>query len=408
MYLSGLWHKIIGYVMIKIIGLNCENTINYACKNAINIWDVKRLSYTCICVKTTYKGYRTLRKKFDSEVKITVVRACGLACMVRKFYFRKALFWGLIVVSSIIVSLSMFFWEIDILGEKTISEQEILSFIEDKGIKAPMLRKRGGYELIENSIEINFDQIYWADFKPRGVKLCLEVVEEEAERKSACKYTCADVVAKKDGHITKVLVFKGESIIEENKSIKKGDVIIKGEYYDEKGNYRSYLADGEVYADIWYTGGYGMCIYDEVFVRTGQYFDKEYIEILGQVGIKKNNADYEYCESEILSEDYVFKNLALPIKHKFERVYELKTVRKKKDIRLVKSEVKNKAYEIAYDQILNQDIIEEKVIFYQKDDKIEVAVFLKTNENIAEIIEYENYYEYFEQEEDILDKQEGN
>jgi similar to stage IV sporulation protein len=384
-------HALVGYVLVKIEGLNCERIINYASNNGIRIWDIKRVSYTHVRIKTSFGGYKKLNSAFNDDTKITILHAYGIAAKANRVFARKALFFGCLVTILFTWLLSRFFWSITIIGQQSIDSENIYQYIEALGIDTPTLKKNIDYTEIERKIEVHFDDVFWANFTPNGVHLILEVVEKKSYENRIDNETCSDVVASKDGYITKVLAYRGNKIITENTMVTKDDVIIQGEYIDQKGNYRFYNASGVVYADIWYTGKHTSALFDTVQIRTGNSYDQTYIEIFGVSSNTQKAKAFVLSQTEIKSSKELFGNLAIPIKKVTARVYEIKTIKKRKNERQLRKEIYETAYVKAKQNVNNQDIIDEKVIFIEKDDKIEAIVFLKTNENIARIAIKNNY-----------------
>jgi similar to stage IV sporulation protein len=387
MIIEYIWNLLIGYVIITVEGLSMEKLINLAALSDIKVWELSRTSYTHLTAKTTLIGYKKLKKIADDKYNIKVFKSKGITSEVRRLYLRKALFFGILVSLLIGFIISMFVWQIEIVGTNNLSKDTLLDEVYNMGLKTPVLKKNLNLEKIEDDIIIQHKEISWANFSYKGIKLHLEIVETSVPKSPKDPFISTNVVAKKDGYITKILVLEGEPSVTEGMTVKKDQTLIKGEYFDEKGNFRIYDAEGIVYADVWYMGEQSVPMFDEITIRTGRSTEAKYLMLGKSKGVINSGIKYDNYESEIESCIYLGENLAIPIKLVCEKKFETIKVSKRRDSDEIRNIAKNKAYETAFDKILfGTEIIKEKIVFSQKDDKIYASAFLKTNEDIAKKI----------------------
>ena len=57
-----IWLYLKGYVIIKIEGLTLERFLNLAATKDIYLWDIKRIDYTILKMKTTIEGFKSLKE----------------------------------------------------------------------------------------------------------------------------------------------------------------------------------------------------------------------------------------------------------------------------------------------------------------------------------------------------------
>lgn len=236
-------------------------------------------------------------------------------------------------------------------------------------------------EIVKNILDNNKDKIEWLEIERVGVKYIVRVEEriinnipEEAQKRH--------VVASKDGIIMHIDASKGEITKKINDYVKKGDIIISGNITKGEEVKNSVVAEGNVYAEVWY----------EVEVEMPFTYKEEY-----KTGNSKNtltlsffNKKYSlfdfkpYKDKEIL-ETIIFKNNILPIKLSYNKEEELKVI----DEVYTRDEAIEKAIELAKKKLsikLNDD---EKILFEKKlktkenNSTILVTVFFKVYENIT-------------------------
>lgn len=238
-----------GYVTIVIEGFFVERFINICRNNNIVLLDIERQNNTYLKVKILKSDFRDIRhiaKKTKCKVKIE--KKSGLPFFVNKYRKRKIFAIAILVIAIFIFTLTKFIWNIEIIGNDKISDEEIMSMVSEYGINRGVLKKNIDTEKISNAIRLERDDISWIGINIKGTNVSINVKEaietpEVIDRKEIC-----NVVAKENAIISKIVVHNGTPRVEVGAEVKKGDILVEGVMEG------THLGDRLVHADANITG----------------------------------------------------------------------------------------------------------------------------------------------------------
>ena len=247
-------------------------------------------------------------------------------------------------------------------------------------------------DIITNDIlNDNPTSLEWLSITRVGMNYVVRV-EERIIKKEENGSLPRDIIAKKDGMITKVINNKGESLVRSGDYVKKGDCLISGKImlYDEVKGTTS--ASGTVYANVWYETEIKIPLTREEIIKTGK---KRYnININNKIFLKNK---YKFFYQENIKE---LKILGLKIKIYREVEYD------KKIVKLSDEMLDKEAFKLLEENFNKKlkgsgEIISKKVLKKsQNNSTIEYRIFVVTNEIISG-------YSYFS-EGDINDSSKSN
>ncbi|MGO1469080.1 MAG: sporulation protein YqfD, partial [Tissierella sp.] len=201
-----IWNYLKGYVIIKVKGLSLERLLNLALVNDIYLWNVKRTSNIEIEASISILGYRELEKIVNKVgCKIEIKERNGLPFFIDKFKKRKTLGIGIIVFFVLISILSSIIWKIEIIGLEQIPEEEIIKELENSDIKIGEFKKDIDKEIVQNKILENFKYISFIQAKIKGVKLIIDIKEEDMPIVDKYNDYPSNIVAKRKGVISNII-----------------------------------------------------------------------------------------------------------------------------------------------------------------------------------------------------------
>lgn len=364
-----------GVVTIEAQSLALEKFINLLWKNNIQIMNIKRLNISTAIMDIRLKDYykiNDISKKTKTKVK--VVKRAGMAFLIIKAKKRIALLLGIFLFAGIIYFLSTFIWNIDIVGEKTLTPYEIRQQLLTMGVKPGILKKHINVNNIEEKLyELN-PNIMWAKVRIEGSKLEINATERQSPPNIINDNTICDLVAKKDGQIIRVYTKAGTAIVKKNDIVKKGQVLVKGEQGDENNPYEVH-AEGSVIARTFYEQIKTVDIKGNKTERTGRSIDNWYINIKNsRLYLKKSINKFNKYDTIIDKKGLIY----------FEKIYETKEVpfelNKKDTINDIEKELENKIT-ISIDRSIK--IVDKIVDADEVDNKLIIRLVLIGEENIA-------------------------
>lgn len=217
-----LIYYILGYATISVEGYFIERFINICISKGIFLWNVKRKKssflFTNIAIKD-FKKIRQIAKTTKCHVKIEKKK--GLPFLLHRYKKRKIFIGLLVMMILIIIGLSNFIWNIEIIGNQTILSEELLSQINDYGLKTGMLKAKVNTKEVISNIRLHRDDVAWIGIKLIGTNAIVEIVEADKKPEIIKEDEYCNIISDKDGVITKVNVQNGTALV------KTGDIVTK-------------------------------------------------------------------------------------------------------------------------------------------------------------------------------------
>ena len=263
-----------GYVKAEVYGFAPERLMNLLIHNEIVIWDVEYTEQGYIF----YTGRRNLMNMRPflqkTNMKLKILEKHGLPYFFKKNKKRAVFLVGFIMASMLLYVLSLFVWEVTVVGESHLVAESILKQIEKKYVPLGTMKKEVNCTKLEEMLRKDFDEISWVSCELKGTGLTIYLEEGMAPLKKDVAVETGDIVASKDAVITKMITRAGTPVAKVNDTVKKRDILISGTIYIYDDNNEvletSYIAaDGDVYGTRTYT-------YED-YVNL-QYYEKKYYE----------------------------------------------------------------------------------------------------------------------------------
>ena len=130
-----------GYVNLAIEGFFVERFINICRSKNIILQNLHRENSSYIKVKilkSDFKEIRHIAKKTKCKVKIE--RKSGIPFLVNKYRKRKIFAVATVVIVIFIFTLTKFIWNIEVVGNENISDQEVINLISEHGIEVRKIK----------------------------------------------------------------------------------------------------------------------------------------------------------------------------------------------------------------------------------------------------------------------------
>lgn len=387
-----IWNYLKGYVIIRIEGLTLERLLNLALVNNIYLWNVRRISSLEIEVTLSIPGFKELKslvKKVGCKVELIEKR--GLPFILHRLKKRKMLGFGFIIFWSIIIFLISFIWDIEIVGTEQTPNEKIINLLSDHNIKPGRLKKGISEDNIRSIILNEFDYFSFLEVRIKGVKLIVEVKEQDIEPEKVDKDYPAHIVAKKKGVIEKVIAKNGIALVKQGEIVDENQILISG-YIENQNQTSGYFvhAEGEVLARTRYTVVKEVPIVKKDKRETGKTYR--------QFGLKMNDKGIKIMAGEIPYENYIeevkekkiinldFINIDIPFRFVTYEYKEVELVEVKQDIDFLKKASHLSAIEEINKQLPKDAEILSKNSIYTIDDNIlTTKVTIETIEDISKI-----------------------
>lgn len=363
---------LIGYINIEIEGYYIERFINTCMKNDIFLWGIKRKMSTMLYAKIGADDLKQAKEIAEKhQCKITEKSQKGIPFLIEKYKKRKIFFIALIIFIAILFTLSKFVWNIEITGNEKIETNEILEEVKTSGLKIGMFKKCVNIEEIVNKIRLDRDDIAWIGIELKGTNAIVKVVEAEEKPEIIDENDFSNIVASKEGEITKVIAQNGTVMVEVGQQVKKGDILIAG-VMEGKYTDKYYVnSNGSVKAKIKYSLTERIDKNEVIKNPTGKKENKHSIKIKDfRINFYRKNSKFEKYETEITNKKLtLFSNFYIPVEF----------------IKTTNSEINESINPHNYNEA--KEIGEKKI-----DEKVQKLIEGEITEKNTEITEFQNYY----------------
>ena len=366
---------------VKIEGKDVKRFVKTLYRRGIELLNI---CYTDdnIYIKLDKKNYdKLLEIKTIYEIKLT--RIYGFAKW--KYLLKHNMIFIISTLAGLffLLLLSNITFEIEVVHRKEEIRSLIYKELDRYNIKKYSLVKTFDEQeqVVKNILDNNKDKLEWLEIERVGVKYIIRV-EERIINDPKKEEKNRHIVASKDGIIMHIDSSRGEIVKKINDYVKKGDIIISGHIKKSEEVKNTVAAEGNVYAEVWYTVDVEMpLIYKEEY-KTGK---SKKVLTFSVFGNNYSLFDFFPYKNKSIEENIIFKNNVLPIKFSFNKEYELRVI----DEVYTYEEAISKAVDLAREKLkmkLSKDeeiLYEKKLKTTQNNSTILVTVFFKVYENIT-------------------------
>lgn len=257
-----LLRRMRGYVRIQIRGNSPERFLNLCRHHKIALWGLEPVDgfYEMLLSVSDFKRLGPLLKK--TGMKVRVKKRYGFPFFAYRYRKRKLFFLSLALGLLLIKVYSLFIWDIHFVGNEAWPDETLSLFLMEQGVSPGMLKKQVDCPAIVKAIRKEYNDIVWVSASIEGSRICIRIKENEMKEKpekgqdqeTSAVEVGTNLVASKDGVITRLVTRTGIPQVHVGDRVKKGDLLILGRIdllNDSKEvtgqNYCK--ADGDVYAD---------------------------------------------------------------------------------------------------------------------------------------------------------------
>ena len=387
MYIKICLGYILGYLRINVEGYFIERFINNCLNNGIFLWKIKRTKSTnlvCNISISEFKKIKEILKK--NRCKVKILKKKGLPFFINKYKKRKIFLVFLLIIFTIIITLSNFIWNINIEGLEKIDKSELMQVLNENGLYTGKSKIGLDTKEIINQIRLDRDDIAWIGIELKGTNAVVKVVEADSKPEIINEEEYCNIVATKDGVITKIKAQNGTPLVKEGDLVRKGTVLVAGWFEGKYTGTRYVHANGEVQAKVWYTQTEKIYLKEQKKEETGEVENKYSVKINNfQINFNKTLSKFEkYDTIEETKKLKLFSNFYLPI----EMVKTTYKEYKDTEIEYTLEEAKNIGIERAKEKLDAQientnNITDEQINVKENNDFVEVEVIYEVEEDIG-------------------------
>ena len=315
MYIKILLNYILGYVNILVEGFFTERFINTCINKNIFLFNIKRDKSTIIYANVGIFDFKNVVKiAKQSKCRVKIQRKSGLPFLFNRYKKRKIFAIALVSIICVIIYLSNFIWNIEIVGTDKINQNELIKTINSEGLTIGKLKRKVDLKSIINKIRLDRKDIAWIGIDLKGTNAIVKVVEADAKPEIIKEDEYCNIVSDKEASIIKVNAQNGTVLVKEGDVGKKGTPLIAGWMEGKYTGTRYVHAEGSVEAKVWYSHKERIYYKQEEKLRTGNEEKKYTLNINNfEINLYKKLSNFEnYDTIKEQKKLKLFSNLYLP------------------------------------------------------------------------------------------------
>lgn len=368
-------------------GYYIERFINICSTNSIILWNLTRKKSTVLYVNVGVSEYRDIVKiAKKTKCRVKIKKKKGIPFIFNKYKKRKFFALSVVVVIALLIILSNFIWNVEVIGLENIPRDEIIELVKNQGLKTGRLKGSIDIKEIINEIRLERNDIAWVGIEFKGTNAKIQIVEAKEKPEIINEEEYCDIKSMKTGMITKVKAQNGTPQVKEGDIVREGQVLVAGWIEGKYTPLRYVHSEGEVEAKVWYTHTEKVYYKQIEKVQTGQIENKYSIKINNfKINFYKMITKFKICDT-IREEKALkmFNDFYLPIQLIKTTNYELIENEKNFSNEEAIEYGKQKAKQVLLDKIENKDSIANEVVnVYEKEQYVDVEFTLEVIESIG-------------------------
>ena len=268
-----LFRYIRGFCLCKITGDTPEKFINLLSQKHIGVWDVKAVSdYEFTFCVSYFSRKKVIGFARDKNYEIALEKSVGLPLFLYKNRVRCGLVVGALIFSVLIFLMKSCVWSIEIEGNHTLSDDEIIAALSEAGLKEGSIKSKLNLRNIRQKLRLKLKGVSYVELNLEGSKAKVSVIE--ANPKEEKINPPCNLVSKCDGVITRMEITCGEGRVEVGDTVKKGQLLASGIADSPVKGFFLLPAQGRVFASRTEKLEAFIPYRTEYFERTGEYTEK--------------------------------------------------------------------------------------------------------------------------------------
>lgn len=390
MFFKSLYLFFFGYVHILIEGFFIERFINICMNDNIILQDLHREKGTILkakILKSDFKKIKKVAKK--TKCRVHIKKKVGLPFFINRYRKRKSFAIALVVIAIFIFTTTRFIWNIEIVGNKNVTKEEILLSVKEYGIEVGKMKKDFDFQKITNEIRLKRSDISWIGIKIKGTNLIVEIVEAEEKPEIVDENKITNIVSNKKAIISKIVVQNGTVRINVGDEVKENDLLVEGVMEGKYTGNRFVHAEATILGKIYYEKEKKETFIQELEEKTGNTEKKREIYINNfKINFNKGVSNFENYDTIRTSKKLkLFSNFYIPIEivtienFEWKKTYKQFTEEELKD-KLEKSltNALEEEYKISE---YPSDMVEKEVVVENEIDGLRVKVIYAVQEEIG-------------------------
>lgn len=242
-----------GYAVIRNVGAEPTKILDRCAAEQIDFWGACPDDAYTISFRTRLKDAEKVSGfagKCCCEAEIMEKR--GAPIWAKRLRHRYVLWILPIILLAVLVASSFFIWRIDITGNKTVSNIEILNALKDSGVGIGSFWPSFTSDSIRSRVLAKVPELKWISVSVFGSRAQVVVRERTEIPEVFNEHEAVKVIADQSGIIENMSVLKGYALFRKGQTAAMSDTLISGAVPSTFNQTIIVHAEGSVIARTWY------------------------------------------------------------------------------------------------------------------------------------------------------------
>ncbi len=259
---------------------------------------------------------RLLRLAEEYRMDLQAVSQAGLPRWRKKFRERWTMALGLLLGMTLLTAFSSCIWRVEAVSLDGAADDATLrairTYAEAWGAKPGVLKRDVDRDALSADIQLNWPEMTHVSVRLSGVFLRIETAREESAPEVYEASASRDLVASRDALVVHVEPLAGKASVQPGDTVRRGQVLIRGEERIDTEATRGIRALGQVIGRVWFTAECRLPLMEKIRTRTGSSRVSAEIR-MGDWFLTLSEAEDYPCQ-EIETESLPIGGLYLPVR----------------------------------------------------------------------------------------------
>jgi len=311
-WLRTFWY---GRILFLARGEQLARFVNLVSRDGIILYHTQK-SERGMRAQIKLADFRRLRKAArQTHTRVHMVAKYGWPFVAARWWRRKGLLLGIVIIASVLTILSQLVLSISVLGNKNLVSTDVLERAEKLGLKTWVYSKELDLNVIAKALQEQLPDAAWIGIERHGTNIQIRVSEKI---RPSIPNEAGNLVASRAGIVREIMVIDGTPLVHEGETVRAGQVLIKSpEAYlsSSKGTPPVSVARGFVRARVWYSAEAQIPLVEDKVEESGRVATGRGIKFGSRViMLTTQNSTFEKSREEVISQSLkLWRNWRFPV-----------------------------------------------------------------------------------------------
>lgn len=312
-WLRTFWY---GRILFLSRGEHLAQFVNLVSRDGIILYHTQK-SERGMRAQIKLADFRRLRRAARlTHTRIHIVAKYGWPFVAARWWRRKGLLLGIILIASVLTILSQLVLSISVSGNKNLLSSEVLERAEKLGLKTWVYSKELDLNGIAKVLQEQLPDAAWIGIERHGTNIQIRVSEKI---RPSIPNEAGNLVASHAGIVREIMVIEGTPQVHEGETVRAGQVLIKSPAENNSSSPNNTVpvpvARGFVRARVWYSAEAQIPLVEDKVEESGRVATGRGIKFGSRViMLTTQDSPFEQSRKEEISQSLtLWRNWRFPV-----------------------------------------------------------------------------------------------